>query len=239
VVAEDPTAEGHHLAAVDVVIDGEVPQRRDDAWPRVVDVAHHLHRDAHPLVVGVRSPHEQGRVLLALGHQEHRRAEALAGLPVRPGRQRHPGDVAGARHVEGLLGGGQQVGQAERSTVPVAGHADQMVGPAGLGQPRVQGRLHVDVLVAGPVRLGDRQPVDGDAEVLADDHVEAGPLAFTRGRDEAAHQATAVAADVRELGRTVGCGTRRLARSGRQRHPRGHGQRVGRVRNARPWHLPC
>lgn len=85
----------------------------------------------------------------------------------------------------------------------VAGDPDEPVRPPGFGQPGIHGGLHVDVLVAGPVLLGDREAVGGRLEVLADEGVEAGLLVLARLGDQASYQPPPVPADVSQLGRAV------------------------------------
>ena len=98
-----------------------------------------------------------GDLGVAVLGEHHDGAVALAGL-VRPGR---PGTVTratlpgrGPLKPSGSLAG-DQLGDAERAAVAVAGHADDLV--VALGQPGVERGLDVDVLVGRPLLLGDRQ----------------------------------------------------------------------------------
>ena len=198
---EHRPAEGDDLAAVDVVLHGEVGEAGGDLGPGTFPRGDHLDRGLLTAVLGVGSAEEEGAATVGIAHQEHRDPQALLGLALRPRGERRAQHVARPRSVLGLLRQlPEQVGQPHRAPVPVAGHADQPVLAAGLPQPGVQRRLHVDVLVRRPLLLGDRQPVGGQAEVLGEHRAELRPVGLAGLVDEAGHQPPAVATDVGQLG---------------------------------------
>ena len=178
-LAEHRVAEQDHLSSVDVVLEAELPQPRRHPAAGLGVVGHDLRRDLAVVVVGVGAPVEQRDAVAAVGGEDDRGAEALAGLPVRTRGQRHPCDVAGPGAAPAVaVVTGDQLGHAERAAVAVAGEADDAL-HATL-EPRVERHLDVDVLVRRPVLLGDRQLRRLGLEEVAHDAAEPRPLRLAR-----------------------------------------------------------
>jgi hypothetical protein len=130
-------------------------------------VAHDLQR--HPLLhaVLVGAAQQERCASAVLRHQVQRARGARAHLAVRT-----DGHVGG-RHVARpraprlpRRGWVEQLGEPERLVLEV-GHPDDLVPPSGLCQPRLQPCLHVDVVVAAPRLLHDRDVGTERAEVVA------------------------------------------------------------------------
>ena len=158
-VPEDLAAEGQHLPSEDVVLRRQIPQpARELRCPAFV-VACRLDRHRPLPRARVSGPDQQRDPARTVGHQVDRALHTWQDLPVRPGRDVDPGDIARPRP-EGVLLvlPGEQLGKAELAMLE-ADDADDLVLDPGLVQPGVQRRLHVGMVVRRPRLLhhGERR----------------------------------------------------------------------------------
>jgi hypothetical protein len=179
----------------------EVGEASGDLGPGTLPRRDHLDRGLLTAVLGVGTAEEDRAATVGVGDEQDCHPQAFLGLAVRPRGQGRAQHVARPWSVLRLLRQlPQQVGQPHRTPVAITGHPEQAVLATRFLQPRVQRRLHVDVLVRRPLLLGHRQPVGGQTEVLGEQRGELRPIGLAGLVDEAGHQPTAVATDVGQLG---------------------------------------
>ncbi len=196
-VAEHLAAEGDHLPAEHVALDGELADLGDDLLGVRGVTRGHLEADLGERVGVLRGAQQHRQPRVAVADQVDAALDAGVGAAAGPGGHGGRGDVPPAElgPVPARL---HQVGQPERVMVEPR-DADQLVLPAGLGQPGVETHLQVHVVVLQPGSADDRHAARAGAEMLV--QLAAQRMVFPAGRTHRpADQAAAQPAHVGQLG---------------------------------------
>ncbi len=167
------------------------------------------------------------------GTQQHSRAsvahrdqvepaqDACAHLSGGAGSHIDPRHVAGTWPVRHLLTGREQLGQSELVMLE-ADDTDQPVRDRPFCQPRVDARLHVDVLVARPRLLDDGPLGAGHSEMVTQQRRQRHLLVGSRRPHRSSHPSADPPSHVSELGPKLGVGQRRPVEAHRETRAVGH-----------------